>query len=118
MRSVFGLVNVCSAARLTAMTTPTPASAQLQPELAQLAVVDRRRRAGHRVRPAGRLRERDGVADRLAAEQDRDDAVDAERDAAVRRRAEAQRVEQEAEARLRFLGTHADQAEHLLLRVG
>src|SRR5215218_10868486 len=50
-------------------------------------------------RSAGRLRERDHVADRVAARQQRDDPVDPERDPAVGRCAEAQRLEQEAEAR-------------------
>ena len=46
-----------------------------------------------------RLRERDHVADRLGAGHQHDDAVEAERDAAVRRRAVLERVEQEAELR-------------------
>ena len=45
------------------------------------------------------LREGDHVADRLGAGHQRDEAVEAERDAAVRRRAVLQRVEQEAELR-------------------
>src|SRR3954451_16216858 len=89
-----------------------------QAELAQLAGVDRGRRTGQRIGAAGGLREGDDVADRLAAEQQRDDAVDAERDPAVRRRAEAQRLEQEPEARLRLRLVHADRREDLALDGG
>ena len=88
---------------------------QAQAELAQLRVVDRRGRAGQRVRAARGLRERDDVADRVAAGEQRDDAVDAERDPAVRRRAVAQRLEQEAEAPLRLLGVHPEDLEDLAL---
>ena len=41
-----------------------------------------------------------------------------EREAAVRRRAVAQRVQQEAEARLGLLGVDAEDVEHLLLDLG
>ena len=64
---------------------------------------DRRRRAGQRVVAAAGLRERDDVADRVGAGQQRADPVPAERDAAVRRRAERERLEQEAELLLRLL---------------
>src|SRR5215218_5518054 len=72
----------------------------LDAELGQLGAVDGRGRAGQRVRSAGRLREGDHVADRVAPRQDRDDPVEPEREPAVRRRAIAERVEQEAEARV------------------
>ena len=64
---------------------------------------DRRRGVGQRVVAAAGLRERDDVADRLVAAEQHDDAVPAERDAAVRRGAELERVEQEAELLLRLL---------------
>ena len=66
----------------------------------QLLRVDRRRRVGHQVHGGRRLRERDHLADRALARQDRDDAVEAERDAAVRRRAVLERLEEEAEPQL------------------
>ena len=50
--------------------------------------------------------------------EERHDPVDAERDAAVRRRAVAQRVEQEAEARLGLLLGDPERLEDLLLHVG
>ena len=52
----------------------------------------------------------DHVADRLGARHQRDDAVEAEGDAAVRRRAVLQRVEQEAELLPRFLGPDVERA--------
>ena len=63
-------------------------------------LVDRGRRAGQQVEARGGLGEGDHVADRVGAGEPLDDAVDAVGDAAVRRRAVAQRLEQEAEARL------------------
>src|SRR5262245_24535345 len=58
---------------------------------------DRRRGAGQRVVAAARLGEGDHVADRVAAGQQGADAVPSERDAAVRRGAVLERLEQEAE---------------------
>ena len=87
-------------------------------QLAQLRVVDRRRRAGHQIDGLRRLRERDDLANRRLAAQQRDDAIEAERDAAVRRRAVLERVEEEAEARPRVLVGDAEQAEDVPLHVG
>ncbi len=78
-------------------------AAQPQAQLAQLHVVDRRRRTGQRVAATGRLRERDHLTDVVAPGQQRHDPIDAERDPAVRRRAVTQRVEQEPEPRLGVL---------------
>ena len=66
----------------------------------------------------GGLREGDHVADRVGAGEPLDDAVEPVGDAAVRRRAVAQRLEQEAEARLGFLGVDPERGEDLLLHVG
>ena len=87
-------------------------------ELAQLHLVDRGRRAGQRVEAGGGLREGDHVADRLRAGEPLDDAVDPVGDAAVRRRPVAQRLEQEAEARLGRLGVDPERGEDLLLDLG
>src|SRR3954453_23510929 len=103
---------------LAALLSPTGRSGPLgeaNAELAQLPIVDRCRRAGQRVGAAGRLRKRHHVADRVASREQRDDPVQAERDAAVRRSAEAQRLEQEAEPLLRLLFGKADRLEDLLL---
>ena len=61
----------------------------------------------------GGLREGDHVADRLGAGEPLDDAVEPVGDAAVRRRAVAQRLEQEAEARLGFVGVDPQRGEDL-----
>src|SRR6516225_462340 len=68
--------------------------AQADVQLAQLLLVDEARGAGEQVLRALRLREGDDVADRLGARHHRDDAVEAEREAAVRRCAVLERVEQ------------------------
>ena len=54
---------------------------------------------------------------RVGARHQHREAVEAERDAAVRGRAELERLEQEAELLLRFLGTDAEQLEHRGLHV-
>ena len=55
-------------------------------------------RVGHQVAGLLRLGEGDHVADVVLARQQHDDAVDAGRDAAVRRRAVLERLQQVAEA--------------------
>ena len=84
------------------------------PSSRSCSVVDRGRGAGQQVEAGGGLREGDHVADRLGAGEALDDAVDAVGDAAVRRRAVAQRLEQEAEARLGLLGVDPERGEDLL----
>jgi hypothetical protein len=74
-------------------------------------------RVGQQALRALRLREGDDVADRLGAGHQRDDAVQAEGDAAVRRRAVLQRVEQEAELDLRSSSSDLQRAEHLALHL-
>ena len=91
--------------------------AQADVQLAQLLLVDRARRVGEQVLRALRLREGDHVAERLGAGHQHHEAVEADRDAAVRRRAVLQRVEQEAELGARFLGVDLERAEHLALHV-
>ena len=53
-------------------------------ELAQLFRVHRRRRPRHQIDGIGRLRERDDLANRRFAGEDRDDTVQPERNASVR----------------------------------
>ena len=77
-----------------------------------------RRRLRQQALGALGLGEGDHVADRLGTGHQRHDAVQAEGQAAVRRRAVLQRVEQEAELELRFLGRDLEGIEHLLLHVG
>ena len=84
------------------------------------ALVDRRRRAGQRVgarRPSSGTRSRRGSS-RVPCEQ-RDDPVEPVGDAAVRRRAVAKRLEQEAEALLGLVAASIPSAANtLLLHVG
>src|SRR5688500_4169299 len=97
---------------------PSASSAVLaQAQLAQLSRVDRRRRAGERIGARRRLRERDHVTDRIAAGEQRDGPVEPERDAAKGWRAVPQRLEQEAETRVRLILGHAERFEHAPLYV-
>ena len=57
-----------------------------------------RRRFGHQVLRLRGLREGDDFADRLLAREQRHNAVESQRDAAVRRRSIRQRVEEETES--------------------
>src|SRR5258706_2299984 len=84
-------------------------------QLAQLALGDRRRRAGDEVLAALRLRECDHVADRIGADHQRHQPVEAEGDAAMGRRAVLQRLQQEAEFGLLVFGRNLQRAKHLLL---
>ncbi len=84
-------------------------------QLAQLLLVDFRGRLRQQILGALRLREGDHVADRFGAGHHGDDAVQAEGDAAVRRRAILQRVQQVAELLAGFLGADLQRAEHLAL---
>src|SRR5664279_4060530 len=62
-------------------------AAQADVQLAQLLLVDRTGRVGEEVLRALRLREGDHVAQRLCVDEQHDEAVEADGDAAVRRRA-------------------------------
>ena len=92
--------------------------AQADVQLAQLLLVDRARRVGEQVLGALRLRERDHVAQRLGPGHQHDEAVEADGDAAVRRRAVLQRVEQEAELGAAPPLVDLQRPEHLALHVG
>src|SRR5439155_18431208 len=76
---------------------------RFQVQLPELLRIDRRRGSGHQVQRIGGLRKRDDVADRRFTGQDGHDAIDPERNPAVRRRAVLQRFEEEAESQLRLL---------------
>ena len=85
--------------------------ADLHVQLPQLLLIDRRGRVRHQVHGGGGLRERDDLADRALVRQQRDDPVEAERDAAVRRRAVLERLEEEPESQLRLLLADVEQRE-------
>src|SRR5205823_2558297 len=87
------------------------------PELAQLLRVERCGCAREQVGAAGRLRERDHVADVVEAGHERDHAVESERDPAVGRGAVAEGVEQEAEPLARLVGRYPERVEDALLNL-
>src|SRR6266705_6831085 len=89
--------------------------AQANVQLAQLLLVHRRRGMREQILRPLRLWERDDVADGLGTRHHGDDAVQAEGDASVRRRAVLQRFEQKAELLLSFIGPDRKRAEHLRL---
>src|SRR5207248_5102808 len=86
-------------------------------ELLELGFGDGGRGVREGVRARLGLREGDHLPDVLFAGQDRDQPIHAERESGVRRRAVAERVEQEAESLLRGFGVDTDQREDPLLHV-
>ena len=91
-------------------------STYLQMQFPQLFLVDGRGRVRHQVHRGGGLRERDHLANRALVAEKRRDTVEAERDAAMRRRAVLERLEEEAEAELRLLVADVEQREDPALR--
>src|SRR6267143_2483472 len=87
--------------------------AQANVQLAQLLLVHRRRSMREQVLRALGLGKGDDVADRLAARHHGDDAIEAEGDAPVRRRAVLERLQQEPEFLLRLFGADRQRAEYL-----
>jgi hypothetical protein len=73
-----------------------------QLQFTHLLLTHRSRRIHHQVDRLRRLRERNHLAQALRPGQDHRNAVEPERDAAVRWRAVLQRVQEESEARLRL----------------
>src|SRR5262245_11344644 len=92
--------------------------AQPDVELPQLPLVDRRGRLRQQVLRALRLRERDDVADRLGSGYQRGEAIETERDPAVRRRAVPEGVEPECELLPRLRLADRERPEDLLLDLG
>ena len=88
---------------------------QLDVDVAQLLVVHGGRRVHHQVHGFLRLGEGDDVADAVTAGQQHDEAVGADGEAAVRRRAVFQRADQVAEAALDFGFGQAEELEHPVL---
>ena len=98
---------------------PSPARHdRADPQLAQLRRIDTCRCAGQRVAAGRGLRERDHVADGALAGQLHDQAIEPERHAAVRRRAELERAQQEPEPLVRLLGVEPNHGEDPLLKIG
>src|SRR3954453_17320504 len=91
--------------------------ADVDPRLLALLLGDGRRCTGQRVAPAGRLRERHHLADRVRADECCSEPVETERNAAMRWRSVAEGLEQEAELALRLLPRQSDHIEHALLHL-
>ena len=103
--------------RSSAMPSDFAVLAQGDAQLFERLVGDGGRGVAHQVGAARGLGERDHFADGSLARQDHHQAVEPERDAAVRRRAVFQRVQQEAEAAARFFVAEAERGEDLRLHV-
>src|SRR4051812_22641761 len=80
-------------------------------QLAQLFRVHRGGRPSHEIGGIRGLRERDYLANRGLAAEDRDHTVEPEGDAPVRRRAVFERLQEEAEPRPRLLLRNAEPAK-------
>ena len=86
-------------------------------QLSQLILVNLSRRASHEAGSARRLGEGDDLADRIRAAEHGADAIEAERYAAMRRRARLERLKQEAEFGLRLVGAYLQRLEDPFLDV-
>lgn len=87
-------------------------------QFTQLLFINRARSAGEQALGALRLREGDHIANGGCTRHHRDDTVQTEGDAAVRRRTVLQGVKQEAELKLGFFRTNLQCAEDLALNIG
>src|SRR5579863_9052200 len=90
---------------------------QADPEFFQLALGDGGRRFAHQIGPLGCLGEGDHFADRCFPRQDHHQPVQPQRDAAVRRRAVLQRLQQKSEAPLGFVLAESERRKDLRLNI-
>ena len=104
--------------RGVAGSAPTRYSAGLRCSSFQVLGLHLARAAVHQARGGGGLGEGDGVADVVAPGHEHDDAVEAQPDAAVRRRGVAVGLEQEAELGVRLLAGEPHHVHDALLDVG
>src|SRR5688572_2026058 len=86
-----------------------------QMQVRELLLPHRRGRAFEERARAGRLRERDDLAEAMGAREQHGDAVQSDRDAPMRRSAVLQGLEQEPELRLRLFAADAEHLEDTLL---
>ena len=91
--------------------------AQIEAEIAQLQRIDRRGRVHHQIRPGGRFREGDHVADRLFSGEQHDDPIQSQPDAAMRRRAIFECFHQETETLEHLLDGTIHRLQHALLNI-
>ena len=85
-------------------------------QVPQLFRIDAGRRVRHHVHGGGGLGKRDDFADRALVRQQRRNAVEPERDPAVRRGAELEGVKKEAKAKLRLVFGDAEELENEALQ--
>src|SRR5262245_61311260 len=71
----------------------------------------------HQINGLRRLRERDHLAQALCSSENHHDAIESQRNAAVRRRPVLQRIEEESKPLLRFGVAHTQRAEDLCLYI-
>jgi len=88
------------------------------PQLAQLPIVNRRRRPGHQIHGLRGFRKCDDLTNRRLTTHERHDAIEAERNAAMRWRAVLEGVQEEAESRPGVLVRDPEQPEDVPLHVG
>src|SRR3569833_662707 len=86
-------------------------------QLAKLLLADFRRRIRHRIGGGLRLREGDDFTDTVRARHQHRQPIQPKRDTAMRWRPELQRIQQEPEFLLRFLGVDPQQVEHRRLHI-
>src|SRR5581483_977075 len=86
-------------------------------ELIELGRINLRGRVGHEVLGGGGFGKGDDFAQGFFAAEKHGDAVDAERDAAVRRRAVGERIEKETEAAAKLLFGQAERLKKPLLNI-
>src|SRR5438128_1465949 len=110
--------SICKQAMISAATEDTFSLVdfiELDAQLLELLWIHRRGRVGHETLSFLGLRERDHVADGVGTAEQHDQAIQAERDAAVRRGAVLKGVQQKAEFGLRFVLADPKQVKELAL---
>src|SRR5205823_1958585 len=101
----------CGALSVQSVGTPSPLAGELEAELFQLRGVEGAGCVRQWVDARLRLRERDHLADVLLTGEDRDEAIDADRETGVRRRAVAARIQKKTKTFLCILGLDAEQRD-------
>ena len=103
--------------RLTASAPEVLLLLYLYSQFLQLRLAHRRRRIHHQIHCARGLGKWNHFAQAVCAGQNHHDAIQSERNSAVRRRAILQRFQKEPEARARLFLRHPESAEYLALNV-
>ena len=98
-------------------TQVIPSLLHRDPQLPQLPLAHRRRRIHHQIHRPRRLGERNHFPQTLRSGQNHHNAVEAQRDASMRRRAILQRFQKKSKTRPRFFFGHAQRAEDSALHI-